>query len=730
MRNRLLTLFTSLIVLAAALWPLDTARAAVLIVTNLNDSGNGSLRAAIAAANSGDTIVFQSGLTGTISLSSSLSFGNMNLTIQGPGPSVMSLDGNNTNRIFDIKDDTAGATVTISGLTIQHGKAAYCGGGIAVETDYPGHQLITTLNIDDITFVDNHMPEETGDGGGAICDYYGTLNVNHSAFTNNSAGYLENGSLWEGSGGAIVIEGGGMYMSATGNISNSTFNGNLAGYGGGAIATKGNGSLVISNSTFYGNSSPEGGGIGTYSSSFSITVTDSTFSGNSTYYGYGGGIDIGLSTNVTLGNTIVAGNADPYGNADIKGAVTSLGNNLIGHTSGPNGGVTGLVASDQQNVNPLLNPLADNGGPTQTMSLQSSSPAIGMGNCNVGTPVTTDQRGLTRKTPACDVGAYETAYDSVVHNTNDHAGGSLRYAVTDAPPGTTVTFEPAVFNGHEETITLTSGGLTIPVNLAIAGPGAFALTVDGNNAGTVVTIPGGVTASISGLTITHGNGGTSGGGIDNAGALTLTNCALASNSANSGGGLKAHGGAVSISNCTFSGNNASSGWGGGVYTSGPLVVSNSTFSGNSAQTGGGGLYVNSAGSLTVANSTIAGNTTPGYGGGIYNYNSALNLGSSIVSGNSAGGAGPNIKGAVTSLGSNVTNDSGGATGLTAADLQYVDPLLGSLNYNGGLTMTIPLGADSPAIGMGNCNLGAPAVPVSTDQRSLARKAPGLRRGRL
>src|SRR5262249_12609496 len=63
-------------------------------------------------------------------------------------------------------------------------------------------------------------------------------------------------------------------------------------------------------------------------------------------------------------------------------------------------------------VDPLLNPLANNGGPTQTMSLQAASPARSNGNCNLGAPaapVTTDQRGVARKNP-CDVGAYEYTF--------------------------------------------------------------------------------------------------------------------------------------------------------------------------------------------------------------------------------------------------------------------------------------------------------------------------------
>jgi hypothetical protein len=118
-----------------------------------------------------------------------------------------------------------------------------------------------------------------------------------------------------------------------------------------------------------------------------------------------------------LGSSIVAGNKafgsgfasgnKPDEGADIYGGFISLGNNLIGNSSG----ATGFISTDQQNVAPKLNPLADNGGATQTMSLQADSFAIGKGNCALALPavaVTTDQRGASRKSP-CDVGAYESA---------------------------------------------------------------------------------------------------------------------------------------------------------------------------------------------------------------------------------------------------------------------------------------------------------------------------------
>ena len=574
----------------------------------------------------------------------------------------------------------------------------------------------------------------SSNSGSAISNQGGNLTVNNSSLSGNSA---------TGNGGAIYNDGGNV------TINNSTISGNSASGDGAAIYNitttsfesgedgASDAYLYINNSTIAGNTSAnEGGGI--WNLDGRLSIANSTLSANSAQDG--GGIysdqdeatDYFQNWGMHISSTIVAGNTallspdidnthnDPTIHSQFL--LFSLGNNLIGNTSGC---IYCSIASDQINLDPLLNPLANNGGGVQTMSLKSTSPAIGMAHCNSSS---TDERGVARKTPFCDVGAYETAYNySVVHNTNDAGLGSLRLAVMDAPSGTTVTFDPAVFSGQFRTITLTSGGLTIANNQIIQGSGANYLVVDGNHLGTVFTVNSGVTATISGLTIQNGNGGTSGGGIDNAGTLTLTNCWLSNNSANSGGGLKSHGGSVTISGSTFSGNSATTAYGGGLYTNAVLTGSNSTFSGNSAALGGGGLYVNATGTLTVGNSTVSGNSTSGYGGGIYNYNGTLNLGSTIIAGNTTND-GPDIYGAVTSLGSNLVGNISGGTGLIASDQQNSDPLLNSLNYNGGLTQTMPPQVNSPAIGMGNCALAAPGTPVSLDQRGQSRKTPNCDAG--
>src|SRR5579871_6132144 len=152
---------------------------------------------------------------------------------------------------------------------------------------------------------------------------------------------------------------------------------------------------------------------------------------------------------------------------------------------------------------------------------------------------------------------------------------SLRDAITaaNASPGSTITFDTTVF-ATPQTITLGSDLPTISANVTITGPGAALVTIDGNHAYQPFLIIGGMTVSMSGLTIANGKS-DNGGGVANSGTLT-------------------------VSDSTFSGNSATIG-GDCIYSDGTLTVSDSTFSGNSATVLGGGIE-NSSGTATVINS--------------------------------------------------------------------------------------------------------------------------------
>jgi hypothetical protein len=283
-----------------------------------------------------------------------------NLKLNGAGPTKTIIDGGSINRVIAIENTAA--VVTLNKLTVRNGIAA---------------------------------------GGGGILNW-GNLTITSCAISGNAAG------------SSYSATGGGIYNSGTLTISNSTLSGNSGGssfmYGGGIYT---DGTLVINNSTLSGNSASGftgGGGGGIYVAAGTATISSSTFSGNSGSPN-GGAIYNGGSA-VTLQNSIVA-NSTAGGNC--YGGATSNGHNLSsdGTCSFGNTG-------DLNNTDPMLGPLQNNGGQTQTMSLPTGSPAIDAGNpsgCtdNHGRLLKTDQRGQPRPdkedTGGCDVGAYESQTD-------------------------------------------------------------------------------------------------------------------------------------------------------------------------------------------------------------------------------------------------------------------------------------------------------------------------------
>jgi uncharacterized repeat protein (TIGR01451 family) len=153
--------------------------------------------------------------------------------------------------------------------------------------------------------------------------------------------------------------------------------------------------------------------------------------------GYGGGIFVSSGT-VTMGNTILANNSAPTAGNDIYGALTSRGNNLIGSTAGG----SGFGPSDLQNVNPLLGPFQNNGGPTGTLAPQPGSPAIDAGSDSLNGSRTLDQRGFARKVGQhVDIGAAEWQYDLALF------GGQ-----TFDPVSNTITYTFVVLNNGPDAV--------------------------------------------------------------------------------------------------------------------------------------------------------------------------------------------------------------------------------------------------------------------------------------
>ncbi|HNG32164.1 MAG TPA: BACON domain-containing carbohydrate-binding protein [Blastocatellia bacterium] len=336
---------------------------------------------------------------------------------------------------------------------------------------------------------------------------------------------------------------------------------------------------------------------------------------------------------------------------------------------------------------------------------------------------------------------------------------------SDCVAGTTVTTISFSVTG---TIQLTGGLPSLNSDQTINGPGPNLLTVRRNTGGDyrIFTINSGKTVRISGLTIANGQtpSGQHGGGINNGGSLSLTNCVISGNTAvgAAGGGLYSAGGPLVIANSTISGNNAGRGGGGILNEKGALTMTACTISGNTAGSAGaagigpGGLWNspqagqsvtatltnctisgntafgnqtgggidNSSGdgdatvnliNCTIANNSITGNTD---GGGIYSGkfgtgNANIRLVNTIIAGNSNPQTLADQGGVVASLGYNLVSD--GSLSAATGDLLNANPRLATLGSYGGPTLThLPL-RNSPAINAGS-NTDAP----TTDQRGVAR----------
>jgi hypothetical protein len=200
--------------------------------------------------------------------------------------------------------------------------------------------------------------------------------------------------------------GGGIQVSASFTLSNSTVTANVAdGSGGGIyINTTPADTASLTNVTIAGNSATADGG-GLVSDAATTTLTNVTVTANTAdsdsggTAGQGGGVNE-FSGLLQLKNSIVAGNTDTGGQTpDCDGGPTSLGGNVMGNTVGCG---FSLTTGDVATTAPKLGALANNGGPTNTVALLKGSPAL---NRASGAP-STDQRGATRSGKA-DSGAYE-----------------------------------------------------------------------------------------------------------------------------------------------------------------------------------------------------------------------------------------------------------------------------------------------------------------------------------
>ena len=383
------------------------------------------------------------GLTGDLDIRADLV-----LASDGSGPVV--IDGNQLDRVIDVG---VGVTVTLSGLTIQNGLTIFLPSG--PYWDGAGVFNRGTLRVYSTSIVDNVARLNGGGianngllvlvnsivsgnqdalGAGGILNFRVMRLENVLVFNNRSVGKSGGISSQAWTGGVSVIRdsaivsntgswSGGLYHSYEPLvIENTTISGNQ----GSGIHTSEADGLIVLRSSVISNTD-----TGLYASA-PVTVAHSTISGNlgsgvrvetpeliglyNVTIAHNGsmGIENGYgSSSIRLQNTLVGGNAS----ADCLGMIFSLGHNLIQDTSDCI--LTGVSTGNVLNVVPLLGPLQNNGGLTDTHALLPGSVGIDDGNpagCqgNNGVPRLFDQRGLLRiadgdgdGSAVCDIGAYE-----------------------------------------------------------------------------------------------------------------------------------------------------------------------------------------------------------------------------------------------------------------------------------------------------------------------------------
>ncbi|MCA9102605.1 MAG: hypothetical protein KDA63_15705 [Planctomycetales bacterium] len=703
-----------------------------------------SLREALILANlngGADVITFDPVLAGSTIL---LELGQLEITddvtITGLGADDLAIDAQGSSRVMAV---TNNADAGVSGLTLTGGNAGR-GGGLR---NYAGS--VTTLS--DVTIEGNQASNDYETGAGVW--NAGDLTVADSRITGNTGTGLSSygGGFMNTTGAVLTIvrstisgntshDGAGIYdLLSTVSVTDSTISNNTATDDGGAIYSYG--TLFISGSTISGNSSTDSGAVKIRNG----TISHSTIVDNSG--GRGGGVHASFGS-ATIDHTIVANNSATSGGPDILGPVTanwSLIEDTSGATIGGANNVTG--------VDPMLDVLADNGGPTQTHAPLPGSPVVNAGDPGIAGAPANDQRGapFVRENGTIDIGAYEAQSLALVVDTNvDESDGdysaldlALREALelTNANPGPdSVSFAGALSGS---TIFLTLGQLTIADDVDVLGLGANALTVDAQGNSRVLGVDFGATATVSGLTLTGGGNEANGGGIINNGDLTVIDSRIAGNGASGIGGGIRNDNVLTVLRSTISGNSAS--YGGGIYGgSGTTVtITDSTISGNMAAGGGGGVWGYRV-TLSITGTTISGNSANSYGGGVLAggtygttiirhstivdnsanrgggidsyYSPNATIEHTIVANNTATTFGPDIRGTVNAYW-NLIEDTTDATIVGFSNITGSDPMLGALQDNGGPTETHAPLAGSPVINAGDAGAvaGVGTVPLY-DQR--------------
>ncbi len=693
------TKFTSFIHAIACpvlLWAMSlTLGAATNTVTSTADNGPGSLRAALASAQDGDTINFT--VTGMIGLTSGPLSVSRGVTIAGPGAGALAVSGNHSFRVFE----ATGTNATLSGVTITAGQTTGDGAGIYAANS-------TALTLSDCVVTNNSASRgggifnnsgvmltirnctiagNTAERGGGIYNF-ATLTIETSTIRGNIA-ISEGGAIYsDGSWGNVAVfisrsacvgnfadRGGGIYnngapnvfptpiVTATVEINASSIASNSAtNTGGGIYNDSGSGStaiLTITDSTLASNTAGSAGGINNHSSGAgpaTVTINNSTLSGNLANSGIWNWGTFGGTAILKIHASTINDNARMYGcNIDnycsSATARVELGDTILNASADNTYNINnsfGTVLSRGYNLS------SDNAAGFLTMPGDqiNVNPHLGPLQDNGGP---TPTHALLAGSPAIDKGK-TNAIPELARATDQR--GLSRSVDLPGSPNTADGSDIGAFELQRN----------LPVtSLADSGPGtmreAIGLAAEGQVIdatgvrGTITLTSGRLLVPTSLMILGPGAGNLTVNGNNASRVFEVTGpnvmlhglSIVGGQDAEGGAGIKAGGSSgsvLTVSACVIS-NNSTPMKGGGIYVSTGVIttISNSTIAGNVAAGGasgwlGGGMF-NAGGQVTIVNSTLN-NNFAGYGGAIYNHGryaggATLKILNSTLSTNSASG---------------------------------------------------------------------------------------------
>jgi len=602
------------------------------------------------AVDAGGKVTFNCGAEPhTIVLATTLSlYNNTNTTIDGGN--LITLSGGGAVQVIQVEK---GRMLTLQNITITGGNNSNeRGGGV-----YNNGGTLVINNA--------HITGNTARYGAGIANRDGgVVTISASVITNNSASEYGGGVHTRGSTTTIINssivnnhtqngDGAGVFLTSGGSLqlTGSIIADNVASSLGGGIAafgSSGGGDIAITNTTIARNSAEQGGAI--HANDIRMNIVNSTIAANSAVSYFSGIEHRGSAGSLALTNTIIAN--DPQtasGNCGYRDGATYT--NGGGNIQFP--GTT--CGEDILTTDPLLLSLADNGGPTWTMSPGAGSQAIDGGvatNCPA-----TDQRGVARPVDGdgdgnalCDSGAVEAGQqpppaDNVVGEGTPASctEEALRAAVTRSG---TITFNC----GEAHHTIPVSDDVVVANDTIIDGGGSEQggrITLSGGDATRVLFVEAGVSLTLRNLTIANGKEPApdgEGGGVfgNDRNTLTIVNCIFSNNDGTGGSSVDGGGALFSgsfstlvISRTMFQHNR---GINGGAINNllSSLTISDSTFQGNESLLagsvdnghGGGAIYIDGAsdngdtssgGRVTIRGSTFRNNSTDGQGGAVFSW---------------------------------------------------------------------------------------------------------------